>query len=130
MTDHLQSRLRSNHRVPRSHPDTLESDRVEAQPEPALAAGFWHDETGMLCTVDYLVLVTVVCVGMIVGLVELRNSYVQVMGDIAGALESLDQSYSSTVAGVTSAYVDTLPAADVAGVEPQGISVQEAAASE
>ncbi|MDA1163199.1 MAG: hypothetical protein O3B13_08870 [Planctomycetota bacterium] len=84
----------------------------------------------MLCTVDYLILMTVVCVGMLVGLVELRNSYVQVMGDIAGSLESLDQSYSSTVAGITSAYVDTLPAADVAGVEPQGISVQEAAASE
>jgi hypothetical protein len=84
----------------------------------------------VLCTVDYLVLVTVVCIGMMAGLVEIRNSFVQVMGDISGALESLDQSYSSTVAGVTSAYTDTVPAANAAGVEPQGISVQIAATSE
>jgi hypothetical protein len=46
------------------------------------------------------------------------------------ALESIDQSYSVTVNGTTSEFVDTPAADDVPGAEPAGISVQQPANEE
>jgi Flp pilus assembly pilin Flp len=86
---------------------------------------FWRDESGFISTVDYLVLISVVAIGSIVGLTEVRTSLVQIMGDVAGSLENLNQSYSFSVIGSTSIYIDTATSADTAGVAPQGISVQQ-----
>lgn len=91
---------------------------------------FWRDESGVIHTADYLVFLGLVCIGSIVGLTEVRSSFVQIMGDVAGSLENLDQSYSFSTGGTTSVFVDTATSADTAGVEPQCISVQQAANSE
>jgi len=93
-------------------------------------AKFRADESGVLHTTDYRLLVSVCAVGMLVGLTEIRNSTVQVMADMAGALEALDQSYSFAVSGTTSEYNDTPSGSDSAGDEPQGISVQDVATQE
>lgn len=83
-----------------------------------------EDETGFISTVDYLVLLTVIALGSIVGLTEVRSSVVQILGDIAGSLENIDQSYSFSVVGSTSTYTDTTTSADTAGAAPQGMSLQ------
>jgi len=87
---------------------------------------FWQDESGVINTTDYLVFLSIICLGSIVGLTELRASVVQMMGDIAGSLENLDQSYSFSAGGTTSVFSDTATSADTAGVEPQCITVQQA----
>lgn len=84
----------------------------------------------MVNTTDYLVFLSIICLGSIVGLTELRTSFIQIMGDIAGSLENLDQSYSFSAGGSTSIFTDTATSADTAGVEPQCISVQIAPNSE
>lgn len=89
---------------------------------------FWRDDAGFISTVDYLVLLTVIAIGSIVGLTEVRTSLVQIMGDIAGSLENIDQSYSFSVQGSTTVYTDTVTSADTLGAPPQGISVQQAPA--
>ena len=96
----------------------------------SIVSQLWRDETGVIHTTDYLVFVSVVCLGSIVGLTEVRTSLVQMMGDIAGSLENLDQSYSFSAGGTTSTFTDTATSADTAGVEPQCISVQIASNSE
>lgn len=90
----------------------------------------WQDESGFISTVDYLVLLTVIALGSIVGLTEVRSSFVQILGDIAGSLENIDQSYSFSVVGSTSTYTDTTTSSDTAGVAPQGISLQVPSAPE
>lgn len=94
------------------------------------AKRFVKDETAVVNVASYFLLITILVLGMIPGIVAIRNSYIQLFGDISGALESLDQSYSSTVAGVVSSYTDSAPIIDPVGAEPAGISVQMAPAVE
>lgn len=80
---------------------------------------FWRDERGEVSTLSLLLLTTIVALGAIVGLVTLRDQIVQEMGDFADALESLDQSYSSSI-GV---YTDPGPfPSDTAGSPPACIA--------
>jgi len=52
---------------------------------------------GSASIVGMILLVAIACLGMIVGLVQIRNQIVQEFGDAAVALDNLDQSYSVTV---------------------------------
>ncbi|MEX0794171.1 MAG: hypothetical protein WD045_13630 [Pirellulaceae bacterium] len=49
---------------------------------------------GSASIVALILLVAIACLGMIVGLVEIRNQVTQEFGDAAVALDNLDQSYS------------------------------------
>ena len=42
----------------------------------SLIIRFWRDDAGFISTVDYLVLLTVIAIGSIVGLTEVRTSLV------------------------------------------------------
>lgn len=68
---------------------------------------FWQDQRGTIELSSWFALVVMVALGMIVGLSTLRNEITQQFGDVAQALEALDQSYSYTVNNVTSSYQDT-----------------------
>lgn len=57
----------------------------------------WRDETGALHAGDYILIVTIVCVGAVAGLATVRDGVVQDLGDAAIALETLDQSYTVTM---------------------------------
>ncbi len=93
---------------------------------------FWYDETGFVASVDLILVMTVLILGTLVGLVTLRDQIVQELGDLAGAIGHLNQSYSYTgdtgdggeVAG--SSYED-LPDLceedDTPGAEPSCISI-------
>jgi len=74
---------------------------------------------------------TLLVIAMLVGLVAVRNALTQEFGDVAVALESLDQSYSVTVGKVTIQCVD-LPTSltDPIGEAPAGLNVTVPARSE
>ena len=54
----------------------------------------WHDESGVVNSVDVILVTTILTLGAIVGLVCLRNQVIQELSDTASAIGSLNQSYS------------------------------------
>ena len=55
---------------------------------------FWNDDFGFIATSDLLLLCTILVLGVIVGLTTLRDQVVQELGDLAGAIGEMNQSYS------------------------------------
>lgn len=90
----------------------------------------WHDQSGSIPALSWMFLVTIIVIGAIVGLVTLRDQLVQEYGDLAVALDSLDQSWQVNEwwgRGVVE-FVDE-PSfeqpVDPTGAEPAGLSVRE-----
>ena len=91
----------------------------------------WHDETGSADAMYTVLFLTICAIGIIPGLVSIRDQIVQHFGDTAVALDQLDQSYSFTVGTVTSSYADPAPTlTDPANDEPAGIDLQFPASPE
>lgn len=92
---------------------------------------FWRDQRGTIELSSWFALVVMVALGMIVGMSTLRNEITQQFGDVAQALEALDQSYSYSVNNVTSTYTDTTVfAAPTPFDAPAGIDLQIAGSPE
>lgn len=53
---------------------------------------FWHEDDGVL-TFEWVLLVTVLVVGVLSGLAAARDSLIDELGDVAQALTAIDQSY-------------------------------------
>jgi hypothetical protein len=64
-----------------------------------LAKRLWSDELGFVVSAELILVATILVLGMIVGLVSLRDQIVQELGDVAAAFSQLNQSYSFS--GVT-----------------------------
>ena len=88
-----------------------------------IARKFWSDQGGSVSSFSTVLMVTVLVIGIIPGVVTLRDHIVQNFGDVALSLENIDQSYSFTVNGVTSEYVDSGQVDDVAGDAPAGLDL-------
>jgi len=56
----------------------------------------WRDQRGVINTVDLILTTTILVLGMIVGLVMLRNQVVEEFADTATAIGNLNQGYSLT----------------------------------
>ena len=54
----------------------------------------WHDTRGEASAASMLLLMTILALGAIAGLTTFRDQLVQELGDVATALESVNQSYS------------------------------------
>jgi hypothetical protein len=64
----------------------------------------WNDEAGFIVSAELVLIATILVIGMIVGLVSVRDQVVQELADVAGAIAELNQSYSfSGITGHTSA---------------------------
>jgi hypothetical protein len=107
----------------------------------SLISVFCRDEAGSIDLGAYLLVVTIVGIGIIVGLTTVRDQIVQEFGDLSLALENIKQSYSVTINGTTSIFVDDDGGDDPGGAdddnpadqpdaEPAGISVQQPAIEE
>ncbi len=59
-----------------------------------VARQLWRDTRGQISLAMLVLLVSIVCLGSIVGLATVRDYVVQEFGDAAVAIDSLDQSYS------------------------------------
>lgn len=53
----------------------------------------WQDEAGFVISSELLLIVTIAVIGLLVGLVAVRDAVVQELGDVAAAIGALDQSY-------------------------------------
>ncbi len=63
----------------------------------------WNDEAGFIVSAELVLIATILVLGMIVGLVSVRDQVVQELGDIALAIGFINQSYSfSGITGHTS----------------------------
>ena len=102
---------------------------------------FWSDEAGFIVSAELVLIATILVLGMIVGLVSVRDQVVQELGDIAIAIGVINQSYSfSGITGHTSQtagsiLLDTVDVCDESQVDPSSagaacISVTQAAAVE
>jgi hypothetical protein len=80
----------------------------------------WRDQRGEASAMAVILLYAVLVIGAIVGLVVLRDQIVQEFGDLAVALESLDQSY--TIGGEPQ-FVDSSSLSDPDGEPPAGIDL-------
>ncbi|MCH8922520.1 MAG: hypothetical protein IIA67_05160 [Planctomycetes bacterium] len=82
---------------------------------------FRRDEQGFIVSTELVLIGTVLVIGMLVGLVSVRDQVVQEMGDLAEAASDFDQSFSfdgwsgqwSLVAA--SSFADKTDFCDVAG---------------
>ena len=62
-----------------------------------LGQRLWTDSSGFIISGDYILLTTILVIGIVVGVVTLRDQVVQELGDISDAMESLDQSYTYSI---------------------------------
>jgi len=53
----------------------------------------WNDETGAILSAELVLIMTLLVIGMIVGLSELQDAVVNELNDVAEAIGSLNQSY-------------------------------------
>ncbi len=88
---------------------------------------FWRDQRGATSVVAIVLLYAVLVLGVTAGLITFRDQLVQEFGDVAAALESLDQSFS--IDGGAS-FTDSTTVSDPAGGEPAGLNVQVPSTSE
>ena len=87
----------------------------------------WNDQQGATGAMGLILLATILAIGAIVGLTTLRDQIVQEMGDLAVALENLDQSFTTPF----SSYSDPGPdPVDNLNAEPGCMSVQIAPTDE
>ncbi len=56
----------------------------------------WNDDRGALLSAEWVFLATIIVIGLIAGMVQIRNAIVGEMAEIAGAISALDQSYGFT----------------------------------
>ena len=54
----------------------------------------WNDECGAIISSELVLLVTILVIGMIVGLKALQQAVVNELGDVAAAIGAINQSYS------------------------------------
>ena len=57
---------------------------------------FWNDEAGFIVSTELILIATILVIGMLVGLVSVRDQVVQELADVAEAISDIDQSYSYT----------------------------------
>ena len=74
-----------------------------------LVQRFWSDEAGFIVSAELVLIATVLVIGMLVGLVTIRDQVVQELADVADAFSEVDQSYSfSAVTGHSSSTAGTI----------------------
>jgi hypothetical protein len=54
----------------------------------------WNDEAGFIVSAELVLIATILVIGLIVGMVALRNQVVQELCDVGMAIGSLNQSYA------------------------------------
>ena len=82
---------------------------------------FWNDEAGFIVSTELILIATILVIGMLVGLVSVRDQVAKELADVAEAISDIDQSYTFTgVKGHTSEtngsdFKDLTDNCDVAG---------------
>lgn len=75
----------------------------------ALAGRIWRDERGAVNAAEIVLIMTILCIGMFVGIKSFRDAAITEFADMAQALANLDQSFSFSLglpSGTSSSFVD------------------------
>jgi hypothetical protein len=92
----------------------------------------WADEAGAIISAELILVVTILVLGMVVGLTTLRNQVIQELGDVAIAIAKVNQSFSfsganerhaSTAGSIFIDLLDDCDGTDTEGCEPACIDV-------
>lgn len=67
----------------------------------SISTTLWGDESGFVVSSDLILISSVLVIGLLVGLVSIRDQIVQELGDMAVAVGNLNQSYSFAGHNVT-----------------------------
>jgi hypothetical protein len=96
-----------------------------------LICGLWLDVRGGLAPIDSILVTSLTAIGAMIGLAVIRDAVVQEMGDVAVALDNVDQSFSGTIVHATLGTLwsasfsdDAATLSDPAGAEPACLDVQ------
>lgn len=54
----------------------------------------WHDDLGFVISSELIFIMTIVVIGLITGLVTVRDQVITELADVADAVSEIDQSYS------------------------------------
>lgn len=97
-------------------------------PLKKLANCFIRDETGVMSSIEYILFVTIMAIGIVVGLATVRDAVMQQFGDISVAVENLEQTYTVDITfrnGSTQRFgwEDDAAPTDVAGQPPGTIEL-------
>jgi len=65
----------------------------------SLLKKLWLDQSGFIVSAELVLIATILVIGMLVGLVTIRDQVIQELADVADAISEFDQSYSFT--GIT-----------------------------
>jgi hypothetical protein len=90
-----------------------------------IASKIWNDDAGFIISIELILISTIVVIGLITGLAAVRNAIVSELSDVAGAISSLNQSYSingsrsSSGSTAGSRFVDNTDSSDPPG-DPVG----------
>ncbi len=57
---------------------------------------FWNDDAGFIVSAELLFLYTIAVLGLLTGMVAIRNAVIHEMVDVADSIGALDQSYTFT----------------------------------
>src|SRR5947209_5927619 len=76
----------------------------------------WNDDRGAIITIEFLFFVTVLIIGLVVGLTALRNAIVTELEELANAILALSQGYSVGGLSGCCASVDGSQALDTPGL--------------
>ena len=60
----------------------------------ALARRLWSDEGGFIISTELVLIASILVIGLIVGLTQIRDQVVLELNDVASAFSNLDQSFS------------------------------------
>ncbi len=95
----------------------------------------YNDECGSVYSMEIVLCTLLLVFGLLAGFTAYRSAVAQELGDIAVALDEIDQSfnYDLVVAGggtVTRQFVDATTLTDPAGAPPAGLSLTTAAVPE
>jgi len=89
----------------------------------------WHDRAGSITAVGMLLLYAILVFGAVTGLIALRDQIVQEFGDVAVAIDSLDQSWHADNMGT--GYNDPGPTlTDPVNQAPAGLDLQQPSVAE
>lgn len=91
----------------------------------------WSDCRGAVSMSELLLINTIVIIGAIGGLSSIREDMVQLFGDMADALSSLDQSFTVNSSNYTAGYTDPGPfPVQIPGQPPAGLGFPDSGVPE
>ncbi|MCD0462705.1 hypothetical protein [Roseiconus lacunae] len=61
----------------------------------ATGSRFWHDDRGFVISIELILVVTIMVIGLIAGLTALRDAVVSELTDVARGVQQINQTYQT-----------------------------------